>query len=86
VSGWQPIERVVPERPIWVVKYDVFFAPDGNFCDAHHPEARKFTDCHGWYASEADALAVVRHFPRPNSYRVEKVHGRELIAPPESEA
>lgn len=77
---WQPIERMV-DAPIWVIKYDIFFAPDGNFCAADHPEARKFTDCHGWYETEADALTVLRHFRRPSTYRVEKVHKRVLLSP-----
>lgn len=77
--SWQPIERMV-DQPIWVLKYDIFFKADGNFCEPDHPEAQKFTDCHGWYGTEADALTALSHFPRPNSYRMEKVHKRVLLS------
>ena len=82
MSVWCPIERIVPDEPIWVLKYDVYFTPEGNFCDADYPGAQKFTDCHGWYDNEDDAMAVLRHFTRPNSYRMEKVHRRALLATP----
>lgn len=77
--GWKPIEQIAGDNPIWVIKYDLFFLPDGNFCDGNHPDGIKFTDCHGWYESEEDVLKVLRHFPRPNTYRVEKVNKRILI-------
>ena len=78
MNSWTPIERVVSE-PIWVLKYDMYYAPDGNFCEADTPGARKFTSCHGWYESEADALKVMHHFPPPSAYRIEKVWKRELL-------
>jgi len=78
MSDWQPIERI-SGNPIWVIKYDMWVAPDGQFCQPDAPDAVKFTDCHGWYKTEADALKVLHHFRRPNSYRIEKVHSRELV-------
>ena len=82
--GWEPIERFGTDNPIWVLKYDMFYA-DGNFCDKDHPHAVKFTSCHGWYKTEADAIKVLRHFPNSSDYRIEKVHQRVLkeeAAPP----
>lgn len=78
-SGWDPIEKMV-DQPIWVLKYDIYFATDGNFCGVDHPEALKFTSCHGWYETEADALTVQRHFPNPAAYQLERVHRRVLFA------
>jgi hypothetical protein len=78
MAAWEPIERMADD-PIWVLKYDIYFAPDGNFCQPDTPGACKFTDCHGWYETEADALKAQRHFPTPNSYRMEKVWKRELL-------
>ena len=75
--SWQPIEKMMSE-PIWVLKYDMY-QKDGNFCDASTEGAEKFTSCHGWYDSEEDALKVLRHFPKPNSYRIEKVWKRVLL-------
>lgn len=76
-EGWKPIERMT-DKAIWVLKYDMW-QKDGNFVEPRTEGADKFTDCHGWYASEGDALKVLRHFPRPNSYRIERVWGRELL-------
>lgn len=81
--AWQSIECMT-NNSIWVLKYDIYFYPEGheregNFCTKDEPSAQKFTDCHGWYRSEIDALKVLRHFRQPNSYRVEKVWGRELV-------
>lgn len=78
MAAWKPIEKIDFENPIWVLKYDIFFKSDGNFCDATHPEAVKFTSCHGYYDSEEDAEKVRRHFPHPEKYRTEKVHKRVL--------
>jgi len=80
---WQPIETIDFDNPIWVLKYDIYFYPkghamEGNFCSKDEPNAQKFTDCHGWYDNEADALAAMRHFREPNSYRLEKVYRRVL--------
>lgn len=83
--NWKPIEKMVSAQSIWILKYDIFFYPEGheyrgNFCGADIPGAQKSTSCHGWYESEADALKVLNHFPKPNSYRIEKVHKRELLS------
>ncbi len=75
---WRPIEEPDFERPIWVLKYDIFFSKDGNFCDPNTEGAKKFTSCHGWYDLEEDALKVRAHFPNPNGYRIEKVYRRVL--------
>ena len=82
--NWKPIGKHDFSKPIWVLKYDIFFYPKdhafvGNFCSANTPGAQKFTDCHGWYETEADALKVMRHFPKPNSYRIEKVYKMVLL-------
>lgn len=82
-DAWKPIERMV-SQPIWVLKYDIHAYPkghplEGNFCDKDEPMAVKFTDCHGWYSSEADALKVMHHFPKPCGYRLERVWKRELL-------
>lgn len=76
--GWQSIERHVAE-PIWVLKYTLYYLPDGNWCDKDTPGAITLVDCHGWYSTEADALKVKRHFPNPDAYRIEKVWKRELL-------
>jgi hypothetical protein len=78
--NWKPIEQLVVENPIWVIKYDMYEDPiTRTACASSVPGAIKFTDCHGYYTSEQDALAVMFHFPKPNSYRVEKVYQRKLI-------
>ena len=79
MSGWKPIEKIDFEQPIWVLKYDIYFNESGNFCSAETPNARKFTDCHGWYSTEEDALKVRAHFTDPSAYRVEKVYRRVLL-------
>ena len=63
--------------PIWVLKYDMFYK-DGKFCSSDTEGATKFTDCHGWYETEADARKVQAHFPNPSAYRIEKVYRRYL--------
>lgn len=78
MTSWQPIEEMVPDSAIWVIKYTLYTDDLGNFVDATHHEASPFTDCHGWYESEEDARKVVDHFPKPNTYRVEKVWKRRL--------
>ncbi len=82
--SWQPIEQMVSENPIWVLKYNVYFA-NGQFCSKDHPDAVKFTDCHGWYENEADAMKVLRHFPKPDGYCIEKVFQRKLIEEPDAD-
>lgn len=84
MMGWEPIERMDTENPIWVLKYDMFWYPkghemEGNSCPNDYPGAQKFTSCHGYYTSEADAMAALRHFSAPNGYRMEKVYRRVLI-------
>ena len=76
--SWQSIEDFICDDPIWILKYDMYYIPGGEFCKKDDLYAEKFTSCHGWYGTEAEAMAVLRHFPQPNSYRVEKVHRRKL--------
>lgn len=88
--SWKPIEEMVREEPIWVLKYDIYFYPEGhehygNFCEKDAPGAVKFTDCHGWYETEAEALAVQRHFTDPSGYHLEKVWRRRLLAQPSAQ-
>lgn len=78
--NWKPIERVT-EPAIWVLKY-YMYSKDGNFVPPETEGALKLASCHGWYESEADALAVLRHFPKPNGYHIEKVWKRELFPSP----
>lgn len=78
MSGWKPIEEIDFDNPIWVLKYDIYFDENGQFCTADTPNARKFTDCHGWYESEEDAERVRAHFPNPMVYRTERVYKRVL--------
>ena len=75
--NWKPIEDIDVGYPIWVIKYDMF-EKDRQFCSADTVGATKFTDCHGWYETEADALKVRNHFPDPSKYRIEKVYRRYL--------
>lgn len=79
MSSWKPIEKIVTEDFIWVLKYDLYYSKDGVFVDKNTPAAIKFTDCHGYYTSEADAYKVKNHFPDPDKYRVEKVYKRVLL-------
>jgi hypothetical protein len=77
---WQTIERFDIDNPIWVLKYTLYSHPDTNeYCNADIPGAIPRVSCHGWYASEAEALAVLRHFPKPNTYQIEKVYQRCLL-------
>lgn len=83
MAQWRPIEEMVPDSSIWVIKYDMFQYPEdhpmrGNFCDASTPNAQKFTDCHGWYKTEEEARKVRNHFRNPDGYRVERVWQRRL--------
>lgn len=64
---WVSIEDFSSNRPIWVIKYTI--------TDAYGV----WTDCHGWYETEAEARTVLRHFPKPNTYEIEKVHHRKLL-------
>jgi hypothetical protein len=64
---WKSIEDFSDPSPIWVIKY------------THTDENGMYTDCHGWYSTEAEALAVLRHFPKPNTYTIEKVYHRKLL-------
>ena len=75
--NWKAIEKLVLE-PIWVLKYDMW-SKDGKFVPAGTDGATKHTDCHGWYATQEDALKVRAHFPNPSAYRPEKVWKRELL-------
>ena len=89
MTAWRPIEDIVSDNPVWVLKYDVFFYPKehelyGNFCSADTSGAQKFTSCHGWYRTEAEALKAQHHFQKPDSYRLEKVYQRKLKEDPKS--
>jgi hypothetical protein len=79
---WKPIETMIIDNPIWVLKYNMYEDPiTREICDPSVvPGAIKYTSCHGWYESEADALRVLRHFPRPNTYSLEKVYQRKLLS------
>ena len=77
MKEWKSIENIDPSAPIWVLKYDLY-CKDGEFCKPDEPGSVKFTDCHGWYETEADALKVLCHFREPNSYRIEKIYKRVL--------
>lgn len=77
MAEWKPIEKVA-STPIWVLKYDLW-QKGGKFVAPHSEGAEKFTFCHGWYASEDDALRVWRHFPRPGDYHIEKVWQRKQL-------
>lgn len=76
MSDWKSIETI-SGPPIWVIKYDLF-CKGGDFCGPDDG-GEKFTECHGWYEHEADAMTVLRHFPKPNTYRIEKVNKRSII-------
>lgn len=77
MRDWEPIEKIDFGAPIWVIKYDMWYLGQ-EFVSANTPGATKFTDCHGYYTSFEDAEKVLRHFPKPHSYRVEKVYKRVL--------
>lgn len=79
---WAPIERFDIDDPIWIIKYTLWIDPDsGEWCNPNDiPEyAIAHVSCHGWYKTEAEAMAVLRHFPHPNTYQIEKVHYRCLL-------
>lgn len=75
---WKAIEKININKPIWILKYDMY-VKDGIFCDKDVPGATKFTDCHGWYETEEEAIKVRLHFPIPNTYHIEKVYKRTLL-------
>lgn len=79
--NWQSIEAASLDNPIWIIKYTLYLRTiDGitQWCKKEDPGAEGFTSCHGYYTSEADANKVLNHFPKPNTYRVEKVWQRRL--------
>lgn len=81
MESWKSIERAVLEDPIWVIKYTFYQRTiDGitSWCEKGDQGAEAFTSCHGYYGDEADAYKVLNHFPKPNTYRVEKVWRRKL--------
>lgn len=64
---------------IWVLKYDLYFDETGNFCTKDTPNAKKFTDCHGWYETEEDAVFVQSKMHALGStYNVERVYKRNV--------
>lgn len=79
---WQSIEQFRTDTPIWIIKYTLYAdAHSGEWCSnqANTPDdAVPHVSTHGWYETEAEALAVLRHFPRPNTYEIEKVYQRKL--------
>jgi hypothetical protein len=53
---------------VWVLKYDMF------------ENGVKFTDCHGFYRTEADAIKAMHKFAALGSrYYTEKVYERKLV-------
>ncbi len=81
MTNWISIEDTHFDNPIWVLTYDMYATPAGNYCDANHPEAIKYTDIHGWYKSEEDAMMVYRNFTKPNTYRVKKAYQKTVKEP-----
>lgn len=78
---WQSIEEFVGDDPIWVIKYTLYHRlVNGHYewCNKGDEGWEAMTDCHGWYENEVDAWKVVNHFPKPNTYKVEKVHKYKL--------
>lgn len=80
MTYWSSIEYLDVEHPIWVITYDMYEDANRQFCSVDDDWVNKFTSCHGWYESYEDAVKVLNHFPRPNSYRIEKVHKRVLLS------
>lgn len=81
MQGWKSIEAVTLDNPIWVIKYTLYHRlVNGRYewCNKGDDGWEAMTDCHGYYTSEEDARAVLNHFPKPNTYRVEKVYQRRL--------
>lgn len=80
--NWQSIEDFVGDDPIWVIKYTLYHrlteAGHYEWCNKGDEGWEGMTDCHGWYENEDDARKVLNHFPKPNTYRMEKVHKRRL--------
>lgn len=79
MADWKPIEEIDFDSELWVIKYDIFFDKAGQFCKADTPGATKFTDVHGYYEEQEDALEVLHHFPKPNTYSLEKIRRRVLL-------
>ena len=78
---WESIETLSTYQPIWVIKYSLYqrLVDDRQeWCQADDEGAVKFTSCHGYYTNFDDAMKVLRHFPKPNTYQIEKVYKREL--------
>lgn len=64
------------EDTIWVLKYDMYCDERGEFCNKDTPNAIKYTDCHGWYESEADARYAQGKLQ--GKYDIEKVYKRNV--------
>jgi hypothetical protein len=77
--NWKTIECFDIKEPIWVLKYTLYHTPDGKWCKKDDIGAIAYTDCRGWYETEAEALKVLNHFPKPNTYKIEKVNKRKLL-------
>lgn len=78
---WQSIETFGAVDPIWVIKYTMFQRIENGFmqfCEENDEGAIPFVSCHGYYTNEADARKVLNHFPKPNTYRIERVYKRVL--------
>lgn len=81
MEHWKSIETIALGQPIWVIKYTLYQRTiDGmtSWCNKEDKGAEAFTDCHGWYDTEEDARKVLNHFPKPNTYKIEKVYKRKL--------
>lgn len=76
---WQSIERFDIDNPIWVLKYTLWAdRHSGEWVKNPDDDAVAHTFCHGWYETEAEARAVLRHFRNYDDYEIEKVHQRKL--------
>lgn len=79
MPNWQTIERFDTDNPIWIIKYTLYYDQhSGEWCDGSNDDAVACVSTHGWYETEEEARAVLNHFPRPNTYEIEKVHQRKL--------
>jgi hypothetical protein len=58
-------EEIVFDSVIWVLKYETYH------------NGVKYTDCHGWYKNEADAIKAMHTLQ--GMYRIEKVCERRLM-------
>lgn len=82
-------EEIDFDSGIWVLKYDMYTKQHDDvgkeFCKADELGAVKFTSCHGWYKTEADAIAALHKFGKKEKekdiyrYQIEKVYERKLI-------